>query len=66
MNEELGALEATIMSHAAALADKEWHNEHRPILYALWENCGLVAKLNVRTGDLVEPGTLSQWAGYSD
>jgi hypothetical protein len=59
MNEPLGTLEKTIASHAATLADKEWHNEQRPILFELLVNCSLAARLNERTGDLVEPGTLS-------
>jgi hypothetical protein len=59
MNEELGTLEATIVSHAAELADKEWRNEQRTILFGLLENCGLAARLNERTGDLVDPGTLT-------
>jgi hypothetical protein len=59
MNEELGALEATIVSHAAELADKEWRNEQRPVLFGIWENCGLATRIDNRSGDLVDPGTLT-------
>jgi hypothetical protein len=33
MESDLQTLQITIAKHAAQLADKEWHNEHRPILF---------------------------------
>jgi hypothetical protein len=56
MGENLGTLENTIAAHAAMLADKEWNNEHKPILMNLWTHFELA--FPTQGGDLTQVGTL--------
>ena len=56
MSENLDTLEKTIVAHAAMLADKEWNNEHKPILMSLWTHFELA--FATPGGDLTQMGTL--------
>ena len=55
-SKNLGTLEKTIAAHAAMLADKEWNNEHKPILMNLWTHLELA--FPIQGGDLTQVGTL--------
>ena len=56
MSENLGNLEKTIAAHAAMPADKEWNNEHKPILMSLWTHFELA--FPTPGCDLTQVGTL--------